>query len=66
MDPAESVKYVKADSAPVASLRVMGNIELLEDGEAQEYERALVITFESNEAIRAAIQAGRCEFQFTE
>lgn len=46
------------------NLRVMGNIELLEDGDVQAHDMALVITFDNTDDIRTAIQAGVCEFGF--
>lgn len=53
------------------NLVVMGNIHLVDDPECDgadpvpyEIKRALVIQFESREAIRAAIDAGKCEFTF--
>ena len=49
---------------PHANLEVMGDIQIDEGGELQSYPRALVITFDSNEAIRAAIAAGKCTFEF--
>jgi len=52
------------NEVPVAKLRVMGDIEVMGSGEAQKYEKALVITFESNDDIRAAIREGRCELKF--
>jgi hypothetical protein len=53
-----------SNKVPVAKLRVMGDIEVMGSGEAQKYEKALVITFESNDDIRAAIRKGRCELKF--
>ena len=53
-----------SNKVPVANLRVMGDIEVMESGESQKYEKALVITFESNDDIRAAIREGRCELKF--
>jgi len=53
-----------SNKVPVAKLRVMGDIEVMGSGEAQKYEKALVITFESNDDIRAAIREGRCELKF--
>lgn len=54
------------DSIPHASLEVMGNIQVDEGGELQTYYRALVITFDTNEDIRAAIAAEKCTFGFKE
>lgn len=53
-------------TAPHASLEVMGNIQIDEGGELQAYYKALVITFDSVEDIRAAIDLGRCTFAFKE
>ena len=47
-------------------LKVMGNIDLLEDGEAQPIDMALVITFDNSEDIRQAIADGQCKFSFGE
>lgn len=49
---------------PHGSLEVMGNIQIDKDGELQSYPRAMVITFDSDEAIRSAIAAGKCTFDF--
>lgn len=54
------------DGAPHASLEVMGNIQIDEGGELQTYYKALVITFNSVEDIRTAIDLGRCTFAFKE
>lgn len=47
-------------------LKIMGNIETLEDGNTQEHPMALLIEFDSPEDIRAAIKSGKCEFTFAE
>lgn len=52
--------------APAGHLEVMGNIRIDEGDELQPYDKALVITFDSAEDIRAAIAAGKCTFSFKE
>lgn len=51
---------------PHAGLEVMGDIQINEGGDLQNYYRALVLTFNTNEDIRRAIAAEQCTFGFKE
>ena len=54
------------EKLPHAGLEVMGNIQINEGGDLQNYYRALVLTFNTNEDVRRAIAAEQCTFGFKE
>lgn len=56
----------RAQNQPAGELQLMGNLRIDDDGTTQPYDRALLITFDSEEATREAIIAGQCTFTFQE